>query len=116
MVDNKHFQYVNKLPHFKEIYGKSKLWLKSLFLPPHGTLDLEYQDGNDELQNVITKITAMRDPGTLFISVAKIQYTHVTIVQTLTSVDKELYCHSIEIPNHIYYINMDCCTFISDFF
>ena len=30
--------------------------------------DLEYQDGDDELQNLITEITAMRDPG-LFMSV-----------------------------------------------
>ena len=32
------------------------------------TLDLEYQDGDDDLQNLITEITAMRDLG-LFISV-----------------------------------------------
>ena len=31
-------------------------------------MDLEYQDVGDELQNLITEITAMRDPG-LFISV-----------------------------------------------
>ena len=31
-------------------------------------LDLEDQDGGDELQNLITEITAMRDPR-LFISV-----------------------------------------------
>ena len=69
MADNQHFQYINKLPYFKEIYGKSKLYLKSLFLiRPQRTLDLEYQDGGDELQNLITEITAMRDPG-LFISV-----------------------------------------------
>ena len=44
--------------------------VKTLFksLPPQRTLDLEYQDGGDELQNLITEITAMRDPG-LFISV-----------------------------------------------
>ena len=42
--------------------------VKSLFLPPESTLDLEYQDGGDELQNLITEIIAMRDPG-LFISV-----------------------------------------------
>ena len=29
MADNQHFQYVNKLPYFKEIYGKSKLQLKA---------------------------------------------------------------------------------------
>ena len=29
MADNQHFQYINKLPYFKEIYGKSKLWLKA---------------------------------------------------------------------------------------
>ena len=40
---------------------------QSLFLPPQRTLDLEYQDGGDELQNLITEITAMRDLG-LFIS------------------------------------------------
>ena len=40
----------------------------SLFLCSQRTLDLEYQDGGDELQNLITEITAMRDPG-LFISV-----------------------------------------------
>ena len=38
------------------------------FLPPQRTLDLEYQDGGDELQNLITEITEMRDLG-LFISV-----------------------------------------------
>ena len=68
MADNQHFQCINKLPYFKEIYGKSKpskLQLKSLFLPPQRTLDLEYQDGGDELQNLITE---MRDLG-LFISV-----------------------------------------------
>ena len=44
----------------------SKLWLKaySYACKEH----LEYQDGGDELQNLITEITAMRDPG-LFISV-----------------------------------------------
>ena len=69
MADNQHFQYINKLPYFKEIYGKSKLCVvKSLFLRPQRTLDLEYQDGGDELQNLITEITAMRDLG-LFISV-----------------------------------------------
>ena len=31
---------------------------------------MEYQDGGDELQNLITEITAMRDPG-LFISVVQ---------------------------------------------
>ena len=35
-------------------------------------MDLEYQNGGDELQNVITETTAMRDPG-LFISVV---YSH----------------------------------------
>ena len=38
------------------------------FLPLQRTLDLEYQDGGDELQNLITEITEMRDLG-LFISV-----------------------------------------------
>ena len=69
MADNQHFQYINGNPYFKEIYGKSKpskLYLKSLFLPPQRTLNLEHQDGGDELQNLITEITAMRDPG-LFI-------------------------------------------------
>ena len=50
------------------IYKQVKTLVKSLFLSPQRTLDLEYQDGNDELQNLITEITAMRDPG-LFISV-----------------------------------------------
>ena len=36
-------------------------------------LDLEYQDGGDELQNLITEITEMRDPG-LFISVGGRQW------------------------------------------
>ena len=72
MADNQYFQYTNKLPYFKEIYGKSKLYLKSLFLRRQRTLDLEYQDGGDELQNLITEITAMRDLG-LFISVVKTQ-------------------------------------------
>ena len=26
MANNQHFQYINKLPYFKEIYGKSKIW------------------------------------------------------------------------------------------
>ena len=51
-----------------EIYGKSKLQLKSLFLRPQRTLDLEYQDGGDKVQKLITEITEMRDLG-LFISV-----------------------------------------------
>ena len=70
MADNQHIQYINKLSYFKEIYGKSKPFktLKSLFLPPQRTLDLEYQNGGDELQNLITEITEMRDLG-LFISV-----------------------------------------------
>ena len=71
MADDQHFQYINKLPYFKEIYGKSKPFktlVKKLILTPAKTLDLEYQDGGDELQNSITEITAMRDPG-LFISV-----------------------------------------------
>ena len=76
MADNQHFQYMNKLSYFKEIYGKSKaskLQLKSLFLPPQRTLDLEYQDGGDELQNLITEITEMLDLG-LFISVTRTYY------------------------------------------
>ena len=56
------------LRKFTKSQNPSKLQLKSLFLPPQRTLDLEYQDGGDELQNLITEITAMRDPG-LFISV-----------------------------------------------
>ena len=75
MAGNQYFQYINKLHYFKDIYGKSKLvkkWVKSLFLPPQRTLDLEYPDGDDELQNLITEITAMRDPG-LFISVELVQ-------------------------------------------
>ena len=38
--------------------------------------NLEYQDGGDELQNLITEITAMRDPG-LFISVVS---TKISII------------------------------------
>ena len=52
---------------FPENLRKVTTLVKSLFLPPHGTLDLEYQDGGDDLQNLINEITAMRDPG-LFIS------------------------------------------------
>ena len=70
MANNQPFQYINELPHFKEIYGKSKLLLKSLFLSPQRTLDLVYQDGGDDFQSLITEITAMRDPG-LFISVLR---------------------------------------------
>ena len=51
-----------------ESQNPSKLQLKSFFLPPQRTLNLEYQDGGDELQNLITEITEMRDLG-LFISV-----------------------------------------------
>ena len=70
MADNQHFQYINKLPYFKEIYRKSDGTLvKSLFLPLQRTLDLDYQDGSYELQNFITKITVMHDTG-LFISVS----------------------------------------------
>ena len=29
MADNQHFRYINKLPHFKEIYGNSKRCLKA---------------------------------------------------------------------------------------
>ena len=49
---------------------KVKTLVKSLFLRPQRTLDLEYQDGGDELQDLITEITAMRDPG-LLISVVQ---------------------------------------------
>ena len=71
MADNKYFKYIKNflvLRTFTESQNPSKIKLKSLFLPPKRTLDLEYQDGGDELQNLITEITAMRDPG-LFISV-----------------------------------------------
>ena len=71
MADNQHFQYINKRPYFKEIYGKSKpckTLVKSSFLSPQRSLELEYHDGGNELQNLITEITAMGDPG-LFISV-----------------------------------------------
>ena len=71
MADNQHFRYIIKLPYFKEIYGKSKLWLKAYSYPRKGHLEYqEYQDGGDELQNLITEITAMRDPG-LFTSVVR---------------------------------------------
>ena len=56
------------LRKFTESQNPSKLQLKGLFLPPQRTLDLEYQDGGDELQNLITEITEMRDLS-LFISV-----------------------------------------------
>ena len=39
--------------------------------------DLEYQDGGNELQNLITEITAMRDPG-LFISVMSADFLQLT--------------------------------------
>ena len=51
-------------------------WVKSLFLPLKRTLDLEYQDGGDELPNLITEITGMRDPG-LLISVMLQKQGHV---------------------------------------
>ena len=47
--------------------------VKRLLLRSQRTLDLEYQDGGDELQNLITEITEMRDPG-LFISVGGRQW------------------------------------------
>ena len=56
---------------------KVKTFIKSLFLPLQRTLGLEYQDGGDELQNLITEITAMRDPG-LFISVDTFQFNLFT--------------------------------------
>ena len=93
MTDNQHFQYINKLRYFKEIYGKSKpfkLQLKSLFLPPQRTLDLEYQDGGDELQNLITEITEMRDLG-LFISVDRL----LVLLSDLAGVDG---WHCLRIP------------------
>ena len=37
MADNQHFQYINELPYFKEIYGKSKLWLKAYSYPAKDT-------------------------------------------------------------------------------
>ena len=40
---------------------KVKTLLKKLIFLPQRTLDLEYQHGGDELQNLITEI--MRDPG-----------------------------------------------------
>ena len=52
-----------------------KTLVKSLFLRPQRTLDLEYQDGGDELQNLITEITEMRDLG-LFISVHQRYVSH----------------------------------------
>ena len=57
------FQYINKLPYIKENLRKVKTLFKNLFLPPQRTLDLGYQDGGDELQNLITEITAMHYPG-----------------------------------------------------
>ena len=41
---------------------KIKTLVKSLLLRPQGTLDLEYQDGDDELQNLIAEIAEMCDP------------------------------------------------------
>ena len=52
----------------KEIYGKSKLWLKVYSYPRKRTLDLEYEDEGDELQNLITEITVIPGPD-VFISV-----------------------------------------------
>ena len=34
--DNQHSQYINKLPYFKKIYGKSKLLLKAYSSPRKG--------------------------------------------------------------------------------
>ena len=53
---------------FQGSLRKVNTLVKSLFLPPQTTLDLEYQDGGEEVQNFITEITAMRDRG-LFMSV-----------------------------------------------
>ena len=57
--------FFSKLSYFKEIYGKSKLRLKAYFYPRKGHWNLEYQDGGDELQNLIAEITAMNDRGLL---------------------------------------------------
>ena len=83
MADNQHFQYIIKLPYFKENL-RSKLWLKAYSYPRkgHWTLDLEYQDGGDELQNLITETTAMRDPG-LFISVMQVPFDNLIWRKTL---------------------------------
>ena len=40
---------------------KIKTLVKSLLLSPQRTLDLEYQDGDDELQNLIAEIAEMCD-------------------------------------------------------
>ena len=36
MANNQPFHYINKLPYFKEIYAKSKLWLKAYSYPRKG--------------------------------------------------------------------------------
>ena len=100
MADNQHFQYINKLPYFKEIYGKSKPFktlVKNLFLPPQRTLDLEYQDGGDELQSLITEITATRDPG-LFISVMLMFVLNlhiISILQAFCAIQQQLIMQSV---------------------
>ena len=84
MADNQYFQYINKRPYFKKIYGKSNLWLKAYSYPHKGHCTKLYQDGGGELQNLITKITAMRDPG-LFISVAIAAFQSRDTFRTLWS-------------------------------
>ena len=66
MADNQHLQYINKLPYLKEIYGKSKLWLKAYSYARKG--HWTWSTKMAAMSFKITEITAMRDPG-LFISV-----------------------------------------------
>ena len=69
MADNQHFQYINKLPYFKEIYGKSKLWLKAYSYPRKGHWTWSTKMAAISL---IAEITEMSDPG-LFILVVRTQ-------------------------------------------
>ena len=70
MVENQHFQYINKHLYFKEIYGKSKIWLKANSYPRKGLWTWSTKMAAMSFKIFIAEITAMRDPG-LFISVVR---------------------------------------------
>ena len=53
MADNQHFQYINKFLCFEGNLRQVKTLAKSLFLTSQRTLDLEYQDGDDELGYIV---------------------------------------------------------------
>ena len=79
MADNQHFQYINKLPYFKEIYGKSKLWLKAYSYPRkgHWTWILRWRRWASKCNYRSSSGTDMNKPGSR-IQWSKLKPTEMT--------------------------------------